>query len=72
MLVKANISERTKANYLIRYKRFIKPAFGSMFLSDIRNLDCQMLMNTLQGYSGDYIRQVYDDLNQVFETAILI
>lgn len=68
---KPNISEETKKLYMFRYNKHIKPAFGTMKINKITNMDCQKFLNGLKGYSGDYIRKLYRDLSQVFEAAII-
>ena len=64
---KPNISEQTKKLYMFRYNKHIKPAFGTMKINKITNMDCQKFLNGLKGYSGDYIRKLYRDLSQVLK-----
>lgn len=63
-------SESRKKNYYQIADKHIFPYLGQMKLKDIRQIDCEICIKNMKGYSDYYITQAVQLLNLFFEKAI--
>ena len=70
-LYKTDVAEDTLANFEMRVRNFLLPTLGRLKLDSITHVHCQKILSGMRGYSADYIKKVYYDMNQLFEAAIL-
>lgn len=68
---KGHLAKRTVRSYEERFKRNIYPYIGDKMLCEVSHLDCQKILNSLRGLSKDTIKKIRNDLNQLFEKAIV-
>ena len=58
--VVGNRAPNTVRNYRERYEHNIQPFIGSMLLRDVKQIDCQRILNAMEDdYAGSTIRQTY-------------
>lgn len=58
--VVGNRAPNTVRNYRERYEHNIQPFIGSMLLRDVKQIDCQRILNAMENdYAGSTIRQTY-------------
>lgn len=67
---KENVANKTLNDYKNFYYKNISPAIGKRPLVAIKQIDCQGIMNSLQGYSTSYVHKVHITLNGMFEKAL--
>ena len=66
---KANVGERTRKEMQIRLNAHVLPVIGSLPIGKIRAVQCQNILNSLDGYSKSYISKVFQDMKFIFEKA---
>ena len=65
-----NRAPNTIRNYRERYEHNIQPFIGSMRLRDVRPMDCQIILNSMEkDYAGSTIRQTYMTMGTFFKSA---
>lgn len=58
--VVGNRAPNTLRNYRERYEHNVQPFIGSMLLRDVKQIDCQRILNAMESdYAGSTIRQTY-------------
>lgn len=66
---KGDISPETRDDYYSRYNSKIKPVIGAMKVSDVKEIHCQRVINSMKGNSLDYIRKVNNLMFDMFKRA---
>ena len=68
--VVGNRAPNTVRNYRERYEHNIQPFIGSMLLRDVKQIDCQRILNAMEDdYAGSTIRQTYMTMGTFFKSA---
>lgn len=68
--VVGNRAPNTVRNYRERYEHNIQPFIGSMLLRDVKQMDCQRILNAMEDdYAGSTIRQTYMTMGTFFKSA---
>ena len=67
---KTNVSEQTLTGYKSKVNSWIIPVIGHMRIKDVRPLDCQAVMNRMQGKAADTIRKVRQIMFFCFDKAV--
>lgn len=67
---KSKVSDKTRNDYLQLYKNAIYPAIGKIPLRSIRQIQCQKLLNNLEGKSSSYVHKVFILAKGAFEAAV--
>ena len=67
---KSNVSKRTMDDYKSFYETSVRPFFRGKAIKDIKQIDCQTVLNALEGKSKSYINKVCFLLNGAFEAAV--
>ena len=68
--VVGNRAPNTVRNYRERYEHNIQPFIGSMLLRDVKQIDCQRILNAMEDdYAGSTIRQTYITMGTMFKAA---
>ena len=66
---KAGVGDRTRAEMQIRVDKHLIPALGRLPIGKIRPIQCQNILNGLEGYSKSYINKIYQDMRFIFSKA---
>lgn len=68
--VVGNRAPNTLRNYRERYEHNVQPFIGSMLLRDVKQIDCQRILNAMESdYAGSTIRQTYMTMGTFFKSA---
>lgn len=68
--VVGNRAPNTVRNYRERYEHNIQPFIGSMLLRDVKQIDCQRILNAMEDdYADSTIRQTYMTMGTFFKSA---
>lgn len=67
---KVNITSQTLTGYKSKVNRWIIPIIGHMKIKDVKPLNCQTVMNSMQGKSADTIRKVKQLMYFCFDKAV--
>ena len=68
--VVGNRAPNTLRNYRERYEHNVQPFIGSMLLRDVKQIDCQRILNAMEdNYAGSTIRQTYMTMGTFFKSA---
>ena len=68
--VVGNRAPNTLRNYRERYEHNVQPFIGSMLLRDVKQIDCQRILNAMESdYAGSTIRQTYMSMGTFFKSA---
>ncbi len=67
-----DLSPNTIRNYKERYTKNVSPVIGSMKVSDVRSIHCQMILNNMkkENYSAGTVYQTYICIGVLFRAAI--
>jgi len=68
-IYKVNVSDRTKYEMVIRLQKHVFPNIGSLPIGKIKPLQCQAILNQMEGMSKSYINKVFQDMRFIFEKA---
>lgn len=67
-----DLSPNTRRNYKERYEKNIKPYIGSMCMSDVKPMNCKLILNRmLDDYAGSTIKQTYIAMGTMFRSAVM-
>lgn len=67
-----DLSPNTRRNYKERYEKNIKPYIGSMCMSDVKPMNCKLVLNRmLDDYAGSTIKQTYIAMGTMFRSAVM-
>lgn len=67
-----DLAPNTRRNYKERYEHNIQPVIGRIKLSDVKPLNCKMVLNTMDmDYAGSTIRQVYITMGTMLKSALM-
>ena len=66
---KTDVTEQTLRGYKSKAGKWIIPAIGHLRVKDVKPLDCQAVMNSMQGLAADTIRKVKQILYFCFDRA---
>ena len=67
---KVNISEQTLTGYQSKTNRWILPIIGHLKVKDVKPLNCQEVMNNMDGMASDTIKKVRQIMTFCFDKAI--
>ena len=67
---KRNLNDKGRNDMWLRVNKHILSKIGSMTVKSIKHIQCQALMNDLEGYSWSTVQKVYQDLQFIFRTAL--
>ena len=68
--VVGNRAPNTLRNYRERYEHNVQPFIGSMLLRDVKQIDCQRILNAMESdYAGSTICQTYMTMGTFFKSA---
>ncbi|PHU36041.1 tyrosine-type recombinase/integrase [Pseudobutyrivibrio ruminis] len=67
---KRNLNKKGREDMLLRVNKHILSRIGSQTVKSIKPIQCQALMNALEGYSWSTVQKVYQDLQFIFRTAL--
>lgn len=67
---KRNLNDKGKEDMLLRVNKHILSKIGNMTVKSIKPIQCQAIMNNLEGYSWSSVQKVYQDLQFIFRTAL--
>ena len=67
---KTNQKDVTRETYLQAMNAHVIKHLGVYTLKSVRSIDCQNILNKLQGYSTAYINRIYQILVFIFDTAV--
>lgn len=67
---KRNLNEEGRKDMLLRVNKHILAKIGSMTVKSVKPIQCQAIMNALEGYSWSTVQKVYQDLQFIFRTAL--
>ena len=67
---KSNVTEQTLTGYKSKAKRWIRPIIGHLKVKDVKPLNCQEVMNNMQGMASDTIKKVRQIMIFCFDKAI--
>ena len=67
---KRNLNEDGRADMLLRVNKHILSKIGASPIRTIKPIQCQSIMNDLEGYSWSTVQKVYQDLQFIFKTAL--
>lgn len=67
---KRNLNDKGKKDMLLRVNKHILCRMGSMTVKSVKPIQCQNIMNDLEGYSWSTVQKVYQDLQFIFRTAL--
>ena len=67
---KRNLNKKGREDMLLRVNKHILSKIGSMTVKSIKPIQCQSIMNDLDGYSWSTVQKVYQDLQFIFKTAL--
>ena len=68
---KSNVTDETLKGYRSKIRRHITPVIGSERVIDVTPLQCQEVMNRMEGNAADTIKKVRELLYFIFEKAII-
>lgn len=60
---------KARKNMLLRVNKHILSKMGSLTVKSVKPIQCQNIMNDLEGYSWSTVQKVYQDLQFIFRTA---
>lgn len=66
---KRNLNKKGREDMLLRVNKHILSKIGSATVKSIKPIQCQSIMNDLDGYSWSTVQKVYQDLQFIFKTA---
>ena len=66
---KAGVGDRARKEMRIRVNKHLIPVLGNLPIGKIRPIQCQNILNDLEGYSKSYINKVYQDMRFIFSKA---
>lgn len=66
---KTDVAEKTRKDYISLYENAIRPYIGHMLLRNVKPIQCQKILNALQGKSYSYIHKVDILLKGIFSSA---
>lgn len=66
------VAYSTEKNYRTRYEKNIKPVIGHMNLTDVKKINCQMILNKMydRGYSMGSMQLTSITLHAIFDSAV--
>ncbi len=67
---KRNLNTKGRKDMLLRVNKHVLNKIGSMPIKSIKPIQCQAIMNSLEGYSWSTVQKVYQDLQFIFKTAL--
>lgn len=62
-------SEKTKRDIIARYKNHVSPEIGSYKIRQIRPIQCQRILNSLEGKSDSFVHKMEQELKFLFKKA---
>lgn len=63
-------SDITNNKYEYKMKKYVIDEIGEQPLKKVKPIDCQAIMNALDGKSDDYIKKIYQGMNAMFGAAV--
>lgn len=63
-------SEKTNKMYEYKMQRYVIDEIGNRPLKSIKQVDCQAILNLLDGKSQDYINKIYQGMDALFTAAV--
>lgn len=60
---------KVRKDMLLRVNKHILSKMGSLTIKSVKPIQCQNIMNDLEGYSWSTVQKVYQDLQFIFKTA---
>ena len=67
---KTNVTEQTLTGYRSKANRWIIPTIGHMKIKDVKPINCQQVMNGMQGKASDTIKKVRQIMFFCFDMAV--
>ncbi len=67
---KVNCKEITLKNWKYKIEKQLISRLGQMPLQDIKPIHCQEILNSLDGYSVDYIKKIKQSMSAIFDKAV--
>ena len=67
---KSGLTDRVIYETRLRIRKHILPELGSIPIGKVKPVQCQQLLNKMEGFSKEYINKIYQDLNFIFRTAV--
>lgn len=67
---KVNCKEITLKNWKYKIEKQLISRLGQMPLQDIKPIHCQEIVNSLDGYSADYIKKIKQSMSAIFDKAV--
>lgn len=67
---KRNLNDKGREDMWLRVNKHILGRIGSLTVKSIKPIQCQSIMNDLEGYSWSTVQKVYQDLQFIFRTAL--
>lgn len=67
-----DLAPNTRRNYRERYEKNIQPIIGKIRLSDVKPIQCKMVLNGMEAdYAGSTMLQTYITMGTLFRAALL-